>query len=168
MLEKEIIVNEEYVNLKINQLRQELTINLRKAEQNNTVMNANTRVVQMGSVIDNLESRINSLKDQQIPKIEQVKDKINDLESKMSAINDKVVPILLENTVKHIEDGVLKKLYIKCNNLTYALVALKLQDKNIYMSDSNISQYINDKNKNQEGRRAIHQFLTEHIKNANV
>mgnify|MGYP003665088252 CR=1 FL=1 len=168
MTEQEITVNQEYVDLKINQLRNELTTNIRAAEQNNTVMNANTRVVQMGSVIDNMESRINSLKDKSIPSIEKVDEKIKDLESKMSAINDKVVPILLENTVKYIEDGVLKKLYIKCNNLTYSLVSLKLQDKNVYMSDSNISQYINDKNKNQEGRRAIHQFLTEHIKNANV
>ena len=100
---------------------------------------------------------------QTLPKLDQVEKRIETAETKITTISEEALPLIVKSTVKTVNDGELKELYIQCDGLTYDLLGSKLN-----MGASTVSQYINDNRKSQEGRRAIYNFLTEHLKNANV
>ncbi len=151
------------VDQKINVLRNEMTLNFRDLQNQNSTMAQNTKLVEMGMAMDKLQSQVAFCENQTLPKLEEVEKRIETAETKITTISEEALPLVLKSTVKTVNDGELKELYIQCDGLTYDLLGSKLN-----MGASTVSQYINDNRKSQEGRRAIYNFLTEHLKNANV
>ena len=157
------IIDESFIDMKVNQLRHQMASEIADLKQGNLATNSNFRVTEMAQKIDGFESKLNNLTQKGMPILDQVDEKIENLEKRVTTMNDKVLPIVLENSIPDIKDGDLKALYKKCNDLTYDLIAAKLN-----MTQSGVSHYINDRNVNAEGRRKIHKFLMETLKNASL
>ena len=114
-----------------------------------------TTILQVGAKIDLAEAQIRNLH-LQLPEVMKVEGKIRDLSNEVLLIDKK------KNEIPTVTDGELKELYIKCDGLTYEILSGKLN-----MTNQNISNIINDKNKSQESRRTVKKFLEAHI-NATV
>ena len=114
-----------------------------------------TTILQVGAKIDLAEAQIRNLH-LQLPEVMKVEGKIRDLSNEVLMIDKK------KNEIPIVKDGELKELYIKCDGLTYEILSGKLN-----MTNQNISNIINDKNKSQESRRTVKKFLEAHI-NATV
>ena len=114
-----------------------------------------TTILQVGAKIDLAEAQIRNLH-LQLPEVMKVEGKIRDLSNEVLMIDKK------KNEIPTVTDGELKELYIKCDGLTYEILSGKLN-----MTNQNISNIINDKNKSQESRRTVKKFLEAHI-NATV
>jgi len=114
-----------------------------------------TTILQVGAKIDLAEAQIKNLH-LQLPEVMKVEGKIRDLSNEVLMIDKK------KNEIPTVTDGELKELYIKCDGLTYEILSGKLN-----MTNQNISNIINDKNKSQESRRTVKKFLEAHI-NATV
>ena len=70
------------VDQKINVLRNEMTLNFRDLQNQNSTMAQNTKLVEMGMAMDKLQSQVAFCENQALPKLDQVEKRIETAETK--------------------------------------------------------------------------------------
>lgn len=126
-----------------------------------------SQIASKSACLDRIESNIKKVEvsvNQIEVKIPNMKDNVLMVDTKITQLENKIAVMQKDKVsqVPYIEDTHLKAIYNKCDGLTHAVVAEKLN-----MGVQNVGLYLNDKNKSQEGRRKIYKFLEDHI-NATV